>query len=99
MRATILTAVAVMFLFTACKKEEAEKPGNYKLTTVVTIDYGDSKVVELIYHNKLVWQSEPDVSSMTYQKSDSTDTVDIDYVRDGGVSKHVSFTAGKLNKK
>ena len=98
MRATMMTAVLAMLLFAGCKKEEAEKPNEYQVIVVVTVDYGTGKVVQFIYHNKLVWQSSPNISSMSYQESKDLDAVDINYVCTDGSKSHISFVGGKLNR-
>lgn len=86
--------LAALLMFAACSRESSEEPD--PITVVVTVEYKSGKIIQFIYHGKLVWQSDP-AKSMSYHRND--DMTYIDYADLDSQQKHLVFQGGTMIKK
>lgn len=97
MRKQLKTALVLAALLTlaGCDKEALlEEPD--PITVVVTVEYPNGKIIQFIYHDELVWQSDL-VESMSYHRNG--DQTEIDYTDLRGQDNHLTFQGGELVKK
>lgn len=84
-------ALAMLLTLAACDREVLNEPA--PITVVVTVEYPDGKIIQFIYHGKLIWQSDP-VKSGSYHRSDDLTYIDYTDIKDQ--KKSLVFQGGKM---
>ena len=93
MRKLVKAALVLTVLLTlaSCDREVLNEPD--PITVVVTVEYSTGKIIQFIYHGRLVWQSNPS-KSMSYHRND--DRTYIDYTDLVDQTHSLEFQGGEL---
>lgn len=87
----VMSVLAVVLLLTACKRElNAPDP----ISIVVTTEDVHGKMIQFIYQNKLVWESEMGINGMTYRQEG--DLLYIEYLSPTGKRVELVFKEGRI---
>lgn len=91
MRGVMLFVLALAISIAACKKEVIKPDA---ISIVVTIEDVHGKMIQFIYMDQLVWESEMGVDAMAYRQDG--DLLYIDYLSPTGEKRTVTFKSGQI---
>ena len=94
MKSAMLFVLAAVLLLAACKNEVNEPD---PISIVVTIEDVHGKMIQFIYQDHLVWESEIGVNAMTYRQDG--DLLYIEYLSATGTKRTLTFKNGQIVEK